>query len=240
MPLVLVLRRFASRHGLLLLHLAALCLVSAIAFRHNIEALFFSYDGAYMVLLALAQQDSQQGILELWSDFGQSIGSIQSTVNARLFPFYWPLFWIGDLETAMIAVYLAITVAVFVAVYLTARFVSATRGTALLAAWALCLLMMPIVPQPVLFYHLLLWSAPPAVITIVVPVIVFALVRPIGSRGLLVDGLCGIGLLALATYLLVACPSCLPLIIPAGVIFVGAALCLSAGRREFNRKVLVL
>jgi hypothetical protein len=240
MPLGLVLRRFTSRHGLLMLHLAALCLVSAIAFRHNIEGLFFSYDGAYMVLLAQAQQDSQQGILELWSDFGQSIGSIQSTVNARLFPFYWPLFWIGDLETAMIAVYLAITVAVFVAAYLAARFVSATRGTALLAAWALCLLMMPIIPQPVLFYHLLLWSAPPAVITIVVPVIVFALVRPIGSRGLLRDGLCGIGLFALATYLLVACPICLPLILPAAATFVVAALCLSTGRREFIRKVLVL
>ncbi len=240
MPLGLVLRGFASRHVLLSLHLAALCLVSAIAFRHNIEGLFFSYDGAYMVLLARAQQDSPQGILELWSDFGQSIGSIPSAVNARLFPFYWPLFWIGDLETAMIAVYLAITVAVFVAVYLTARFVSATRGTALLAAWALCLLMMPIVPQPVLFYHLLLWSGPPAVTTIVVPMIVFALVRRIGSRGFLLDGLCGVGLLALATYLLVAGPIALPLILPAAVTFVVAALCLSTGRREFNRKVLVL
>src|SRR5450631_59496 len=240
MPLGLVLRRFTSRHGPLLLHLAAICLVSAIAFRHNIEGLFFSYDGAYMVLLALAQQNSQPGILELWSDFGQSIGSIQTSVNARLFPFYWPLFWIGDLKAAMTAVYLAITIAVFVTVYVTARFVSATRGAALLAAWALCLLMMPIVPQPVLFYHLLLWSAPSAVITIVVPVIVFALVRPIGRYGLLRDGLCGIGLFALVTYLLVACPIGLPVIMPASATFTVAALCLSAGRREFNRKVMVL
>jgi hypothetical protein len=240
MPLGPVLRRFASRHGLLLLHLAALCVVSAIAFRHNIEGLFFSYDGAYMVLLAQAQQHTQPGILELWSDFGQSIGSIQTSVNARLFPFYWPLFWIGDLKAAMIAAYLAITVAVFVTVYLTARFVSATRGTALLAAWALCLLMMPLVPQPVLFYHLLLWSAPSAVITIVVPAIVFVLVRPIGRHGVLGDGLCGIGLLALATYLLVACPIGLPLVIPASATFTVAALCLSAGRREFIRKVMVL
>jgi hypothetical protein len=240
MPLGLALRGFASRHVLLALHLAVLCLVSAIAFRHNIEGLFFSYDGAYMVLLVQAQQGSQQGLLELWSDFGQSIGSIQSAVNARLFPFCWPLFWIGDLETAMIAVYLATTIAVFVATYLVARFISATRGTALLAGWALCLLMMPLVPQPVLFYHLLLWSDPQAVIMIVVPVIVFALVRPIGRRGLLVDGLCGIGLLALATYLLVACPIGLPLIMPASATFIVAALCLSTGRREFNRKVLVL
>src|SRR5260370_27886654 len=145
-----------------------------------------------MVLVARAQQDSPQGILELWSDFGESLGSLPMVVTARLFPFYWTLFWIGDLETAMIAVYLAITVAVFVAVYLTARFVSATRGTALLAAWALCLLMMPIVPQPVLFYHLLLWSGPPAVTTVVVPLIVFALVPPLRILGLLPDPLCGI------------------------------------------------
>jgi hypothetical protein len=240
MPLGLVLRRFTSRHGLLLLHLAALCLVSAIAFRHNIEGLFFSYDGAYMVLIALAQRDSQQGLVELWSHFGQSIGSIQCTVNARLFPFLWPLFWIGDLATAKIAVYVSMTAAVFVAVYLTACFVSSPRGTALLAGWAVCLLMMPIVPQPVLFYHLLLWSAPQMVSIVLVPVILFALVRPIGRHALLVDGLCGIGLLALSAYLLVACPIAIPLIVPTAATFVIAALCLSTGRHEFYAKVVVL
>jgi len=240
MPLDLVLRRFASRHGLLLLHLAALCLVSAIAFRHNIDGLFFSYDGAYMVLVALAQGDSHQGFFELWSHFGESIGSILCTVYAPLFPFFWPLYSIGDLVTAEIAVYVTITVGVFVAAYLTARFVSATRGTALLASWALCLLMMPFVPQPVLFYHLLLWSAPSAVITIVAPVVTFALVRPIGRRGFLVDGLCGIGLLAFAAYLLAAFPIVLPVIAPAAATFALAAVCLSEGRQERYRKLLFL
>jgi hypothetical protein len=240
MTLDLALRRFTSRHGLLLLHLAALCLLSAIAFRHNIEGLFFSYDGAYMVLIALAQRDSQQGLLELWSHFGQAIGSIQCTVNAPLFPFLWPLYWISDLATAEIAVYVTMTVGVFVATYLTARFVSAPRGTALLAGWALCLLMMPIVPQPVLFYHLLLWSAPQMVSIVLAPVVIFALVRPIGRRGLLVDISCGIGLLAFAAYLLVACPIALPLIAPAAATFAIAAVFLSDERQERQRKILML
>src|SRR5260370_2794211 len=202
MTVGLVLRGFASRYVLLALHLAALWFVSAIAFRHNIEALFFSYDGTHMMSIARAQRDSQQGFLELWSNFGEGIGGILGTVYAPLFPFFWPLYWISDLVTAQIAVYVAITVGIFVTVYLTARFVSAPRGTALLAAWALCLLTMPFVPQPVLFYHLMLRSAPPPPMTIVGPAIVFALVWPIGRHGLLVDRLGGIRLPAFPSWFL--------------------------------------
>jgi hypothetical protein len=234
------LRRFASRHGLLMLHLAALCVVSAVAFRHNIDGLFFSYDGTYMLSVAAAQHASPSGFLELWANLGESIGSILCTVNAPLFPFFLPLFLISDLVWAMIAVYVTMAVGVFVAVYLTARFVSVPRGTALLAGWALCLLILPFVPQPVVFYHLLLWPAPAAIITIVAPVVVVALVRPIGRRGLLVDVLCGLGLLAFAAYLLAAYPIVLPVLMPAAATFAIAVVSLSDARREGYRKILVL
>src|SRR5260370_37824752 len=89
--------RFASRHGLVLPHLAALCFVSAIAFRHNIEGLFFSYDGTQMMSIARAQRDSQPRFLELWPNIGEGIGGILGTVYAPLFPFFWPLYWTSDL-----------------------------------------------------------------------------------------------------------------------------------------------
>ena len=96
MPFDLVVRRFATRNGLLLVHVAALCLVSAIAIPHNIAGLFFSYDGDFMVAIARAQRDSHQSVLELWTHFGESIGSILCTVYAPLFPFFWPLYLIGE------------------------------------------------------------------------------------------------------------------------------------------------
>jgi hypothetical protein len=222
-----------------LLHLTAFCLAAWIAFRHNIDALFYHFDGAYMIVDALSQRHSHHHhLFELWSNFGQGIGSIQFSVNVKLFPFYWPLYWTKNLAAAKIGVYLLMAAAIFAVVVATARSFSAPRSAALLAGWIIGVLGLPFIPG--LVFYALLWVSPAAVLIITMPPIVLALLRPIGRVGLAVDALCGAGLLGLIFYLLAVSPGSTVLIAPGTAPYVAAALGFSTGRAELRRKLLVL
>jgi hypothetical protein len=221
------------------LHLAAFCLAAWFAFRHNIDGLFYHYDGWYLLIDALSQRHSHHHhLLELWSNFGQGIGTIQFTVNVKLFPFYWPLYWTKDLGAAKIGVYLLMAAAIFIAVFATARSFSAPRSAALLAGWIIGVLGLPFIPG--LVFYAILWVLPADVLIITLPPIVLGLIRPIGRAGLAVDALCGAGLLGLILYLLAASPTLTVLIAPGMVPYVAAALCFSTSRAELRRKLLVL
>ena len=230
--------RIGSRPAALLLHLAAFEVAAWIAFRHNIDGLFYHYDGSYMLLDALSQRHSDHNLLELWSNFGQSIGSIQFTVNVRLFPFYWPLYWAKNLLTDKVGVYLLIAAAIFTVDFVMARLLSASFGAALLAGWILGVLGTPFIPQPA--YYPILWVAPQTVLVAILPAIVFALLRPIGRSRVAIDALCGACLLGLVMYLLAASPGLAVLIAPGAVPYVAAALCLSMDRAELLRKLFAL
>jgi hypothetical protein len=231
--------RIGSRSVAFLLHLGAFCLAAWVAFRHNIDALFYHYDGSYMLIDALSQRHSHHHhLFELWSSFGQGIGNVQFGVNVKLFPFFWPLYWTKNLVVAKIDVYLLMAVAIFAAVFATARSFSAPRSAALLAGWIIGVLALPFIPG--LVFYAILWVSPSSVLMVTMPPIVLGLIRPIGRAGLAIDALCGAGLLGLILYLLAASPTLTVLIAPGMVPYVVAALCLSTGRAELRRKLLVL
>ena len=168
----------------------------------------------------------------------QSIGSIQFLTAKTLFPFYWPLDLITNLEHAKLAVYLAVAATIFASVYGLAREISAPRVTALIAGWLMSVLATPFVSQP--FFYAILWVAPACVLLVMIPPLVFALTRRIGRSSTATDCLCGIGLLGLATYLLTATPAS-SLLIGLGVIpYTCYALGLVRSRSELYRKLLVL
>jgi hypothetical protein len=225
----------------LAIHLAAFCAVAWLCFRYNINGLFYHYDGVYAIVDAIGQTNSRHGAFELSTNFAQSIGSIQILSNKKLFFFFWLFDLIPDLVYAKLAIYLAIGLALFLAVYAMARLLAVERPAALLAAWTMSALAMPFVPiatQPI--FYSILWVAPQYILALLYPPIVFALIRQIGRSGIAIDALCAMGVLGLGLYLLGISPP-LSVVIGLGALpYVIMALAHAQGRAEIRRKLLFI
>ena len=129
-----------SRAASLLLffaNLVAFSVCAMIAFARNVNALFYHFDGSYLLVDARDQLKFGQPSFEYSSNFLQSIGNIQLPQNARLLAFYWPLGWFSDTQAAKVACYLIIAAIVFVTAYWLARLLSQPQTVALAAGWIL-------------------------------------------------------------------------------------------------------
>src|ERR1700687_4660255 len=106
-------RMRAPRFLLFIANLVVFITGATFAFARNINALFYHYDGSYMLVDARDQLKFGQPSFEYSSNLLQSIGNIQLQQNARLLAFYWPIGWFSDAPTAKVAVYLLIATIVF-------------------------------------------------------------------------------------------------------------------------------
>jgi hypothetical protein len=219
-------------------NLAAFGACACIAFVRNINALFYAYDGSYLVVAARDQLNFAQPTVDYTNNFLQSIGNIQLPQNARLLPFLWPFGWFSDLRTAKIASYLILAAIVFLTAYGLARLLSQSRTIALTAGWILGFATTPFVPRP--FFYEILSVAPPFVVIAVTPVVAFCLIRQAGRSSLLADAATVLGLVALAFYALAAVPLLLPIVALGTAIYVVLALFLARRRSELLRKLAIL
>ena len=220
-------------------NLAAFGACACIAFARNINALFYAYDGSYLLVAARDQLNFGQPAFDYTNNFLQSIGNIQLPLNARLLPFLWPIGWFSNLHVAKIASYLILAAIVFLTAYGLARLLSQSRTVALTAGWILGFATTPFVPRP--FFYEILSVAPFFVVIAVTPVVAFCLIRQAGrSSSLLADAAIVIGLVALAFYALAAVPLLLPIVALGTAIYVVLALFLARRRSELLRKLAVL
>jgi hypothetical protein len=220
-------------------NLAVFSVCACIAFARNSSALFYHYDGAYMLVEARNQLTSAQPLFEFSNDFLQSIGNIQYAENARLLFFLWPMGWFSDLRIAKIATYLVIAAIVFLSAYKLARLLSQPRTIALTAGWILGFVATPIVPRP--FFYEILSVAPAFVVIVFVPVVVFWLISHAGRSSLmLVDAATVLGLIALVFYILAAAPIFIPVLALGTAPYLVLALLLAQSRSELWRKLCVL
>jgi hypothetical protein len=220
-------------------NLAAFSACACLAFARNINALFYHYDGTYMLVDARDKLKFGQPNFEFSINFLQSIGNIQFPQNARLLPFLWPIGWFSNLQAAKIASYLILAAVIFLTAYGFARLLSQSRTVALVAAWILGFVSVPFVPR--LFFYEILSVAPSSVVIAVTPVVVFCLMHRAGrSSSLLADAATVIGLVTLAFYVLAAVPLLLPIVAPGTAIYVVLALFLSRCRSELLRKLAIL
>ena len=143
-------------------NLAAFSVCAMFAFARNINALFYHYDGSYMLVDARDQLKFGQPTFEYSSNFLQSIGNIQFLQNARLLVFYWPIGWFSDTLTAKVACYLIVAAIVFSTAYGLARLLSQPQAVALAAGWILGVVTTPFVPAP--YFYPLLGVAPDYVV----------------------------------------------------------------------------
>ena len=143
----------APRSLLLFANLAAFSACAIIAFARNINALFYHFDGSYLLVDARDQLKFGQPSFEYSNNLLQSIGNIQFPQNARLLPFYWPIGWFSDTRTAKVACYLIIAAIVFVTAYGLARLLSQPQAVALAAGWILGVVTTPFVPAPFFYRH---------------------------------------------------------------------------------------
>jgi len=220
-------------------NLAAFSACACLAFARNINALFYHYDGSYLLVGTRDQLNFGQPMFEYTNNFLQSIGNIQLPQNARLLPFLWPIGWFSNLQAAKIASYLILAAIIFLTAYGLARLLSQSRTVALSAGWILGFVSVPFVPRP--FFYEILSVAPFFVVIAVAPVVAFCLMRQAGrSSSLLADAATVIGLLALAFYALSAVALLLPIVALGTAIYVVLALCLARRRSELVRKLAVL
>jgi hypothetical protein len=209
------------------------------AFARNINALFYHYDGSYMLVDARDQLKFGQPSFEYSSNFLQSIGDIQFPQNARLLAFYWPIGWFSDTQTGKIACYLIIAAVVFATAYWLARLLSQRQAVALAAGWILGVVTTPFVPAP--FFYPILSVAPDYVVIVAAPVVAFWLVDRAGrSPSLFANAMATLGLAALAFYLLAAALLILPVLAVGMLPYVVLALVLARNRSELLRKLAVL
>jgi hypothetical protein len=220
-------------------NLVAFSACAMIAFARNVNALFYHFDGSYMLVDARDQLKFGQPSFEYSSNFLQSIGNIQLPQNARLLAFYWPIGWFSDTRTGKIACYLIIAAIVFATAYGLARLLSRPQAVALAAAWILGVVTTPFVPMP--FFYPILSVAPDYVVIVAAPVVAFWLVDRAGrSPSLLADAAAALGLAALAFYLLASASLILPILAVGMLPYVVLALVLARTRSELLRKLAVL
>jgi hypothetical protein len=224
---------------LFIANLAAFMTCATFAFVRNSNALFYHYDGSYMLVDARGQLNFGQPVFEYSNNFLQSIGNIQLPQNARLLFFLWPIGWLSDSQAGKVASYLIIAAIVFASSYGLARLLSQSRTVALTAGWILGFLATPFVPVP--YFYPILDVAPNYVVIIAAPVIAFWLVGRAGrSPSLLADAAAALGLAALAAYLLAAALLVLPVLALGMLPYVVLALLLARDRSELLRKLAVL
>jgi hypothetical protein len=220
-------------------NLAAFGACACIAFARNINALFYGYDGSYLLVAARDQLNFGQPAFDYTNNFLQSIGNIQLPQNARLLPFLWPIGWFSNPQVAKIASYLILALIIFLTSYGLARLLSQSRTVALTAGWILGFVTTPFVPRP--FFYEILSVASPFVVIAVTPVVAFCLMRRAGrSSSLLADAATVIGLIALAFYALAAVPLLLPIVALGTAIYLVLALFLARRRSELLRKLAIL
>jgi hypothetical protein len=222
-------------------NLAAFGVCAVLAFARNTNALFFHYDGSYMLVDARDQLRSGSGqpVLDYANNFLQSIGNIQFPQNARLLFYYWPIGWFSDLRVAKIASCLVVAAVVFAAAYAMARLLSQSRAVALIAAWIFGFTVSPFVP--LLYFYPILYTTPDFLAVVVTPMIAFWLVGRAGrDASLVADAASVLGLLALAFYVLAAEVLLLPIIVVGAIPCVALALYLARSRPELWRKLAVL
>jgi hypothetical protein len=220
-------------------NLAAFSACACLAFARNINALFYHYDGSYLLVAARDQLNFGQPTFDYTNNFLQSIGNIQLPQNARLLPFLWPIGWFSNPQAAKIASYLILAAIIFLTAYGLARLLSQSRAIALTAGWILGFATTPFVPRP--FFYEILSVAPPFVVIAVTPVVAFCLMRWAGrSSSLLADVATVIGLVALAFYALAAVALLLPIVALGTAIYVVLALFLARRRSELLRKLAIL
>ncbi len=219
-------------------NLTAFSACACLAFARNVNALFYAYDGSYLLAAARDQLNFGQPTFDYTSNFLQSIGNIQLPQNARLLPFLWPIGWFSDLRVARIASYLILAAIVFLTAYGLARLLSQPRTIALTAGWILGFATTPFVPRP--FFYEILFVAPSFVVIAVAPVVAFGLIRQAGRSNLLADAAILMGLVALAFYALAAVPLLLPIVALGTAVYVVIALFLARRRSELLRKLAIL
>jgi hypothetical protein len=209
------------------------------AFARNINALYFHYDGSYMLVDARDQLHFGQPVFEYADNFLQSIGNIQLPQNAKLLFFYLPIGWFSDLRVAKIASCLVVGAVVFATAYAMARLLSQSRTVGLVAGWILALTTTPFVPLP--YFSPVLYVTPGFLTVVVAPVVAFWLVGRAGRRSSLIDdAACTLGLLLWAFYMLAAAALLVPVIAIGAIPYVALALCLAGNRSELWRKLAVL
>jgi hypothetical protein len=229
----------ASGPLLFFANLVAFSACAMIAFARNVNALFYHFDGSYLLVDARDQLKFGQPSFEYSNNFLQSIGNIQLPQNARLLPFYWPIGWFSETQAGKIACYLIIAAIVFATAYWLARLMSQPQAVAFAAAWILGVVTTPFVPAP--FFYPILSVAPDYVVIVAAPVVAFWLMDWAGrSPSLLADATAALGLAALAFYLLAAASLILPILAVGMLPYVVLALVLARTRSELLRKLAVL
>jgi hypothetical protein len=220
-------------------NLAVFSVCGGVAFARNINAVFFHYDGSYMLLSARDQLRLGQPLFEYSNNFLQSIGNIEFLQNAQLLFYYWPIGWFSDLAAAKVASCLLIAAIVFTSAYALARMLSQPRSVAIAAGWILGFVATPFVP--IWYFYPILFIAPIYVPVIAAPVVVFWLFGAVGrDSSLAADAARALGLIALAFYLLAGAFMVLPVVAVGSLPYVVLAFCLARSRPELWRKLAVL
>jgi hypothetical protein len=182
--------------SLFLVNAAAFLAVTAVAFARNRPRLLHGLDGSYHMVLAKQQWAGGQSSLGYAGDFMQGLGSLFFPLNMSLIPGYALSLGVGSGAVAPVITYLVIAFELFATTYLLGRAMKFDAATAATAAWALCLLILPIAGHGAIYP--ILAMVPHIATAMACAILIVVLIWRIGRAGVLdsVLSIAGAGLIA--------------------------------------------
>ncbi len=227
------LSRLASRiraggSGGLLVHFISFAALGSVAFHMNRLALLRLDDGNYIRILMDQRFVWDLPTLGFSSEMLQSLGNIEHHVNPYLIPELLLPALLGGWKVHPAETYTLLAATMFLAVYLVSRTLGFRTGSALLAAWAMPLLMFPFFGDGLIYQMLTLnplfaWSITTTLLTI-------ALFWRIGREGGTLAEMAAVLLLVFWTA--TAYPIETALTAPVGALFAIAGIAGANGPRE--------
>lgn len=136
----------------LIFNLCAMILIMHFAFKNNINTLFQSMDGAYM--MEMVRQQFQWGLSPIdgsTSNFFQSLGNIYFPLNTALIPAMVLASWFsnGIINTPL--AYTLYAAEIFIIIYITFRYFKFDALPCLLSAWMFIMLAFPVIGNPKIY-----------------------------------------------------------------------------------------
>jgi len=131
------------RYIVLLVFPFILFLVFKELFRLRASEIFIGFDGGYILNFATRQLRSDSEFLTLNSDFLSSLGHIYYPTNFKLYPSFWFLYFIRNINTAKASLLSIELLELSCATYLFVRTVGLSRAVAVIASSVVCICLFP-------------------------------------------------------------------------------------------------
>ena len=212
------------------------CALAAIVFHHYAGALFYRYDGTFILAMVKAQSHWMASGLGFSMNFLEGLGDLWIPTATSLIPGFVVGNLIGDDRLMPVAACFIFAAEFFLATVVLARCLGAGRLTAIAASWLGALVTLPFFVPTLDAWRI--WGNPHFMTAIAVNALALCLFMSVGRAKAARDAVASIAILALLSYLVISQPVRAVIAAPMLAFFGFAALLGADDRRERLSKII--